>query len=153
MRTPSQTGLRDLETIGSYLALQNIQPDIILSSCALRAQITTDTLAKKINFTGPIQYMDELYLTRPEMTLNILSTQDDIYQNIFIIGHNPTLTELVHIFTDNTFGKFPTLGILAIELPIDTWNEIENIHTAKIDFFIFPKQFKYYMPKHIRETL
>ena len=139
--------------ISSYLALQKLQPDLILSSCALRTQITTDTIAKKINFMGHIQYMDELYLTRPEMSLNVLSTQDDNYKKIFYIGHNPTLTELVNKFTDNTFGKFPTLGIIALELAIDSWKEIANISNAKIEFFIFPKQFKYYMPKHIRETL
>jgi len=36
---------------------------------------------------------------------------------------------------------------------IDSWNELLQMEKPKIDFFIFPKQFKYYMPKQIRDTL
>ena len=145
-------GLSDLEAMGSYMALQNIKPDLILSSASLRTQLTADGLAQKIKFDGPIQYMDELYLTKPEMILNVLSLQEDKYKTIFLVGHNPSLTELAKKFQKESFNKFPTLGILAINLEIDSWKDIEDAK-GEIDFFIVPKQFKYYMPKQIRVTL
>jgi len=135
------------------MALRNIKPDLILSSCALRTQLTADVLAEKAGYSDCIQYMDELYLTRPEMVLNVLSTQEDKHESIFFVGHNPTLTELVNMFIDDEFTKFPTLGIFALKLDIDSWKEIVEVHNAEIDFFIFPKQFKYYIPKQIRATL
>ncbi len=77
-------GHKSLNTMGSYLALQSLNPDLILSSLALRAQITADTLAKKIDYKGRIHYMDELYNSRPEKLMNVLSLQDDQYRkNIF----------------------------------------------------------------------
>lgn len=145
-------GLSDLETMGSYLALKNIKPDLILSSASLRTQLTADGLAQKIKFDGPTQYMDELYLTKPEMIMNVLSLQENKYNTIFIVGHNPSLTELAKIFQNESFTKFPTLGILAINLDIDSWEDIGDAK-GEIDFFIVPKQFKYYMPKQIRATL
>ena len=60
------------------MALQNVSPDLILSSLAFRAQLTADTLAKKIGYKNRIHYMEELYLVRPETIMNILSLQDDL---------------------------------------------------------------------------
>ncbi len=139
--------------MGSYLALRKINPDHILSSAALRAQLTADGLAQKIQYTDHIQYMDELYLTRPEMIMNVLSLQEDQHNSIFLIGHNPALTELANILQNENMTKFPTLGILAITLDIDSWEEIKESCHGKVDFFIFPKQFKYYIPEQIRTTL
>ncbi len=153
MRGLSKCGLHDLKTMGSYMALRKIKPDLMLSSCALRTQLTADALAEKLKYSEQIYYMDELYLTRSEMALHVLSTQEDQHESIFFIGHNPTLTELAHLFTNDTFTKFPTLGILALKLDIDSWKEIVDVQNAEIDFFIFPKQFKYYIPKQIRAVL
>jgi len=60
------------------------------------------------------------------MIMNVLSLQEDQYNRIFLVGHNPFLTELAKKFLKENF---------------------------KIDFFIFPKQFRYYMPKQIRTIL
>lgn len=153
LRGLNKRGMHDLETMSSYMALRKIKPDLILSSCALRAQLTADGLAEKIRYSNRIHYMDELYLTRPEMALNVLSTQEDQYDSLFFIGHNPTLTELVNTLIKDKFTKFPTLGIFALKLDIDSWEEIGEVDDAEVDFFIFPKQFKYYMPKQIRTIL
>jgi phosphohistidine phosphatase len=56
---------------------------MILSSAALRTQLTADGLAEKIGYVDHIEYMDELYLTRPEMVMNVLSLQDDSYERIY----------------------------------------------------------------------
>ncbi len=138
--------------MGSYLALQSLKPDLILSSLALHAQITADTLAKKIGYKGRIHYMDELYNSRPEKLLNVLTLQDDQYKTIFLIGHNPELTEFANFLIDENFEKFPTAGILAINLDIDAWSEISD-KIGKVDFFLQPKQFKYYVPQQIRTHL
>jgi len=135
------------------MALRNIKPDMILSSAALRAQLTADGLAEKIEYTQPVQYMDELYLTAPEMIINVLSLQEDSYESIMVVGHNPALSEVANILQHENFTKFPTLGVLAITLDIDSWEEIKESCHGTIDFFIFPKQFKYYMPGQIRSTL
>jgi len=97
--------------------------------------------------------MDELYLSQPELIINVLSLQEDKYSSIFLIGHNPALSELANMLQKENFTKFPTLGILAINLDINSWQDITNAPNGKIDFFIYPNQFKYYIPKQIRATL
>jgi len=138
--------------MGSYLALHGAIPDLIVSSSALRAQLTADGLAKRLDYQGRIHYMEELYLSRPERILNILALQDDQYQSIFIVGHNPELTILANKLVDNQVGKMPTLGILKIDFDIESWSEIEE-GRGELDFYIYPNQFRYYMPKQIRAVL
>lgn len=151
-RSISKKGKRESRTMGSYLALRGIKPDLILSSCALRAQQTTDLLAETIGFEGKRYYLEELYLTSVEAIREIISIQDDEVERMFIVGHNPYLHELANSLMDEHISKFPSLGIIAIDFDIDSWGEIESAK-GKIDFFIFPKQFKYYMPKQIRTYL
>lgn len=134
------------------MSLQHLKPDLILSSLALRAQTTAVELAKRIDYDGKIHYMKELYNTRPEIIMNVLTLQDDSYDSIFLIGHNPELTEFANFLIEENFPKLPTLGVLAINLNIDSWDDIKE-KSGEIDFFIQPKQFKYYMPKQIRTTL
>jgi len=148
----TKRGRKDIETIGSYLALKRVRPDLILSSAALRAQLTADGLGEKVGFQGVYRYLDELYFTRPEMYMNVLSLQEAKHEVLFLIGHNPTLSELANLLQKENFTKFPPLGVLAIDLPIDSWEEILYGHPGKIDYFIYPKQFRYYMPRQIRTT-
>jgi len=145
-------GHKDLDTISSYMSLQQLHPDLMISSLALRAQTTADQLAHKIGYEGRIHYMEELYNSRPDTIMNVLTLQDDSYETIFIIGHNPELTEFANFLVEDNFPKLPTLGVLAINLNIDTWSQIHE-KCGEIDFFIQPKQFKYYVPKQIRTTL
>ena len=134
------------------MALQKLKPDLILTSFSFRAQITADELAKNIGYTGRIQYMEELYNSRPKTLMNVLTLQDDGYDTIFLIGHNPELTEFANFLVEDNFAKFPTLGVLAVKLDIEAWGDIYE-KCGEIDFFIQPKQFKYYVPKQIRTTL
>jgi len=151
-RTISKRGKKDINTMGSYLSLTGVKPQLILSSCALRAQETTDLLAKKISYSGEKHYLKELYLTEVESIKEIIAIQEDNVESMFIVGHNPQLHELANSLMSEHISKFPSLGIIAINFEIDSWNEIYDIK-GFIDFFIFPKQFKYYMPKQIRVKL
>ena len=148
----TKKGLKHIKTMGSYLFLRGIKPDVILSSCALRAQETSNILAEKIDFSGPKHYLQELYLSPPELIKEIIMAQDDELSSMFIIGHNPQLSELVFMLSGEHIAKMPSLGIVAVEFDIQEWSELEE-KQGTIEFFISPKQFKYYMPKQIRTTL
>ncbi len=148
----SKKGLKNIKTIGSYLSIRSIMPDIILSSCALRAQETADHLAEQIQYSGPRFYLQDLYSSSPEIIKEIIMAQDDRFSNMFLISHNPQISELVYTLTNEHLSKMPSLGIVAIDFDVESWNELEE-KKGKIDFFIHPKQFKYYMPKQIRTTL
>lgn len=132
--------------------MQGISPDLIISSCSIRTQETADGLADKLEFEGPRYYLQELYLTQPKTLKETLMMQENHFNSILVVGHNPQVTEFAKMMTEGAVSKIPALGVVAINLDIEEWNELEQAQ-GEIDFFIYPKQFKYYMPKQIRTTL
>ena len=151
-RTLKKRGLKDIEMIGSYMALQGISPDVILSSCAIRAEQTALGLAEKLDFDGEKYFLEELYYASNKDLLNIIMAQEESCESMFVVGHNPQLNELVNTLSCEHINKIPTTGVVALSFDIEHWSELENVK-GKLDFFIYPKQFRYYMPKQIRTTL
>ena len=151
-RSISKKGKKDLLAIGSYLAIEGIKPDLVLSSCALRAQQTTDTLVARLQYEGKVYYLKELYQTPMESLVEIIQAQEENINTLFVIGHNPQLQELANNLLNEHISKLPTLGVIAITLEIEEWNEIEDAK-GELDFFIYPKQFRYYLPRKIRQKI
>ncbi|BAF71585.1 phosphoglycerate/bisphosphoglycerate mutase [Sulfurovum sp. NBC37-1] len=148
----TKKGKKSIETIGSYLKLRGVCPDIILSSCALRAQETADCLAKKLEFDGKINYMQELYFTDTETLKQIVMLQENDADTIFVIGHNPQITDMANSLIDEHISKIPTMGVVATNFDIEQWSDLGNVK-GTMDFFISPKQFQYYIPNQIRAIL
>ena len=82
----------------------------------------------------------------------MLMMQENHFDSILVVGHNPQMTEFAKMMTQGAVSKIPALGVVAINFDIEEWNELEGAQ-GEIDFFIYPKQFKYYMPKQIRANL
>ena len=91
-------------------------------------------------------------MVRPEVIMDTLSLQEDKYNDIFLVGHNPELTEIINNLIDDDFQKLPTMGMICINLDIKSWSDIKDIK-GEVEFFISPKQFKYYVPKQIRTNI
>jgi len=148
----TKKGKKSIETIGSYLMLRGISPDIMIASCARRTQETADRLAKKLAFDGVTNYMQELYYTDTETLRQIIMLQESDADRIFIVGHNPQVTDMANMLMDEHISKIPAMGVVAIDFDIERWSDI-GYTKGKMDFFIFPKQFQYYIPNQIRAVL
>jgi phosphohistidine phosphatase len=148
----TKKGRKNIDTIGSYLKLRGIRPDTILASCARRTEETADLLAKKLEYDGPVNYMQELYFTDTDTLKQIIMLQENDADTIFVVGHNPQVTDMANALIDEHISKIPTMGVVAIEFDIGRWSEIEHMK-GKMDFFIYPKQFQYYVPNQIRAIL
>ncbi len=148
----TKKGRKNIETIGSYLKLRGTVPDLVLSSCALRAQETADLLVRKLASEAPVNYMRELYFTDTDILKEIIMMQDASHDTIFVVGHNPQITDMANMLMDEHISKIPTMGIAAITFDIDHWGDIGQ-SSGKLDFFIYPKQFQYYIPNQIRAVL
>ncbi len=151
-RPISEKGKGDLKVMGAVLSLKGIQADMILSSCALRTQQTADSLASSIEFYKPIHYLEELYLTTAEQAIDLLMAQESGIDTLLLVSHNPQIYEVANILLDEHISKVPTLGIISIKLDIDDWSELLATK-GKLEFFLYPKQFKNYLPKSIRERM
>ena len=137
----NKRGQKAIFTMAHALKEKKIIPDIILSSSAKRAKLTAKGLAKEIGYSGEIKYIDALYMAEPETIQGLIKDINAKYDTLFIVGHNPETTELSNMLIDDYIDNVPTLGIVALKLPINDWKAFK-IGKGKMQFFIYPKMFK-----------
>lgn len=118
-------GMRDLPPLGQRIVEFELFPDLILSSGAVRAIATAETVSHALDMpVEAIQEIPELYESCYETLLNVLQNQSDCYRHIMVFGHNPGLEDLSYFLTHDVLNKFPTAGVLHIHLSITRWSEL-----------------------------
>jgi phosphohistidine phosphatase len=137
----NKRGKKAIFTMSDALLENGVMPDLILSSTAKRTKLTAKGLANEIGYNGKIKYLDALYMAEPLEVISIIKEIKDKYDNVFIIGHNPEITELTDLMLDEYIDNVPTLGIVAVDLPIEQWKRFKP-EKARLNFFIYPKMYK-----------
>lgn len=141
-RPLNDRGERDAPMMGSKLKELNISPDIIISSTAKRAAQTAKKIAKEIGYkTEDIKWYDKLYHCIPPVFEEVLyELNDDIY-NVFIVAHNPGITEFINEFSAQfSTDNMPTCGIVGAEFELKEWNEFSRVD-KKVILFEYPKKY------------
>ncbi len=139
-RSLNKRGKKAIVTMGNVLREKRVTPDLILCSSAKRTILTAQGLAKEIGYDGEIKYIDALYMAEPETIYKQIKDVSNTVDTLFVVGHNPETTEFSNIMTDDYIDNVPTLGIVALKLPVDDWKKFK-MGEGKMKFFIFPKMF------------
>lgn len=138
-RPLNKRGKNDAPMMALRLQDNHIIPDLILSSPALRAKKTASKIAKVLGFDGDkIIYQNELYGGGFESYLQILRDIDNSYDSIFLVGHNPDITEVSERLGNIIIGNMPTCGIVGVDFEVDSFSEIKD-KSGHVLFFDFPK--------------
>ncbi len=144
-RPLSKRGLKEAPIMGKVLKNLQLVPDLILSSPATRAMKTAELIAKEFEInTENIISDSNLYLESKSTLLSVIKHIDDKYNTVFLVSHNPGLTDLVNYLSIETIKNVPTSGSLAIEVDTETWSELD-MGNGKLLFHEYPK-------KHREET-
>ncbi len=137
-RPLNKRGKKDAELMANRLKNFDIKPDVIYSSPAKRAKSTAKIMAKILNYPkDEIIYKKELYESSLEDYLNLIKSIGDNFQNLFIIGHNPTITEAGEYLSGTILTNMPTCSIVCIEFETDSFADIRQ---GKLSFFDYPKK-------------
>lgn len=137
----NKRGKRDAPRMGAALA-RRMEPMIIAVSPARRAQLTLEGLCDGWPALADLEHItdEDLYTFSAEDLLEWLMAQNDQQQALFIVGHNPALTELANILAgDAVPANLPTAGYLELSLQIDHWRDIRQ-GCAEIEHSLFPRQ-------------
>jgi phosphohistidine phosphatase len=137
----NKRGKKAITTMANALMEKGVMPDLILSSSATRAKLTAEGLAKALEFQGDIAFIEGLYLCSQIVWMELIQTLDEKYENVFIIGHNPEITNLTNRLVDDYIDNVPTLGIVGLDVKSKQWHKF-RYDSAKLDFFIYPKLYK-----------
>ena len=120
-------GQRDAPRMGRLLQVEQLVPDLVLSSTARRARETVELVVDACPNAGQVIYVDDLYLAEPQTWIDALGRIDADRVRVLIVGHNPGLELLVGMLTGDE-ETMPTAALAYIELPIETWSEL-SVHS------------------------
>ncbi|MCP4409166.1 MAG: histidine phosphatase family protein [Gammaproteobacteria bacterium] len=139
-RPLNNRGKTDAPVIGRRLKELKISPDLIITSSANRALTTAKVIAKKIGYPKKKLVADKkIYMADSEAILAVLRQVDDAYKDVFIVGHNPTQTDLANELTGEYIDNVPTCGVVRMTLDIDSWRDLKPGKGALV-LFDYPKK-------------
>lgn len=124
-RPLNQRGKQDAPRMGKHLLRNDLVPDLILSSTAERASATAEAAALESDFQGEIIYTRRLYHAWFETYIEELRHLPDRYDRVMLVGHNPGMEELVEEIT-GSYESMPTAALAQIELPINSWGDVDE---------------------------
>ncbi|MEE4661656.1 MAG: phosphoglycerate mutase, partial [Halieaceae bacterium] len=80
-----------------------------------------------------------LYTFDRDELVSWLRSQPDSADRVFIIGHNPALTDLINwLDTDAALDNLPTAGFARLRLDIDAWSALAGACGTLLDT-LFPR--------------
>jgi len=130
-RPLNKRGRRDAPRMGELLLGEDLVPQVILSSSAVRARQTAEAVAEAVGYDSDITYLDELYGATVSQYLDVLRRLQDDIDVALLIGHNPELQYLVEALTGET-EHLPTAAIARIRVPVERWADVQHDLEAEL---------------------
>ena len=138
-RPLNKRGKRDVPEMGRRLADLVGTPDLIVSSPARRALATARIIAEETGYpVDGIREDERIYQAGQAEILDVLRGLDDVQDRVFLIGHNPGLTDLVNQLSEPPVDNVPTCGVVELRLAAERWADIAR-ETIRREAFITPK--------------
>ncbi len=140
-RVLNKRGLRDAPFMAKALKGKGAQPDLLVSSSAVRARTTALYFAKEFEIPPEdLQIETDIYEAFPQQVLAVVQGLEDRYQEVGIFGHNPAFTSLINAFSQEYLANLPTCGIAKVVAAVDNWVDFDTKHGHLVELH-FPKQY------------
>lgn len=138
-RPLNRRGQRDAPRMGSRLAAQQIRPQIIISSPAVRAVTTAEVIASELDGQPAEIIIDKrIFHAYSGQLLDVIRGFDASLHHVMLVGHNPGLTNLVEQLAQAGISNIPTCGIVVINFSFDHWRAVGG-GTGDMLLFDYPK--------------
>ena len=126
--------------MGKRIAKREVRPGLIVCSPAVRALTTAKVIAKEMGLRAADVVVDErIYGADPPELIDVIRDFDNRFDCIMLVGHNPTLTDLVNELTEADIDNVPTCGVAVLSFDVKKWKEVGNV-TAQLLDFDYPKK-------------
>lgn len=138
-RPLNKRGIRDLQSMALRVRDFGLAPDQLVTSGAKRALETAKVLARELALRpDQVLVQPEFYTAGSQELLCLLRRQNDQWQHLMVVGHNPGLQDLGGYLTSRKLPKFPTAAVVHMHLRIDRWCDLDLAH-GTVELLDYPK--------------
>lgn len=132
-RPLAKRGRKAGKCVSEWLKAQDIRPDLVLCSPAVRTRETLALVADAIGPAARIHYDKRLYLADADDLLTKIRSADADARSVMVIGHNPGMHDLAIALLRpgakrdraKLAEKFPTATVACFDVPIAWWTELK----------------------------
>jgi len=136
-RPLNKRGQKAAPKIARLIRKRKLQPELVVSSPAVRASQTTELVREAAGMTAPVRFEAEIYEATPHRLLKLIQGIDDQMNSAMLVGHNPGFEELVAALTGES-KRMPTAALACIELDVQRWSEVAP-GSGKLSWLVRPK--------------
>jgi len=134
-RPLKKRGERDAALMANVLRDRGFTPALIITSHAKRAEATAKIIASEYGHNEKlIDTRRKLYMRSGNKMINVINDIDDRHDVVFLVSHNPGLTDLANLLTNDSIDNIPTSGVVAISFDVQSWSEVASGKGKKLLF-------------------
>ncbi len=134
-------GKKRTKRVAKFLKMNDLKPDLIISSPAKRARMTAKIVNEIWDNTIPMRIEPLVYHGDENDLDNLLYGLENDINTVMIIGHNPDLTDWVNRYKHPPIWNLPTSGVFGVEFLTDKWEDIPLAEFREI-LYLEPKMLK-----------
>jgi phosphohistidine phosphatase len=121
-RPLNDRGIESAKVMGRVLTDRGLAPDHVISSSAVRAEITARLAAEAGGWQGAIAIDPVLYGASPHEVIHVAAHAPDVGR-LMLVGHQPTWAATVYELTGKDI-EMKTASVAVIESQIESWHEL-----------------------------
>ncbi len=142
-RPLNERGKNDAPMMGRMLQNREENPDLIISSPAVRAFKTAKLISGELGYSQRDIVVDtNLYMPGVNDFISVLKKCSKKYKTIMLFSHNYGITDFANYISGSDIENIPTCGIVKIRFDFGNWESIKK-EKGKLEYFIYPKMFKH----------
>ena len=126
-RALTRRGEQEAWRSAARLAALGLVPQRLLASAAVRTRQTAGIAQASFGLSATALSPDpRLYLADTFTLLEVIGETDPAIEHLMVVGHNPGLSELVHLLAPRSrFSSLETGAWATLETPVSAWNALE----------------------------
>lgn len=132
-------GRRAAPFMGELLARQDLLPDFVITSTAVRALDTAKTVIASASYQGPLEITRRLYLAEVSTHYEVLLDVPVGRERVLLVGHNPGISDFLLSLTGEEHDM-PTAAIARIDLDLSEFSAIREGIRGKLVNFWRPRE-------------
>jgi|SRR5215213_705800 len=135
-RPLNERGREAAELMGRFIASENLNVSLLISSPSARTRETTQILLRFAGLSVEPQFDNRIYEAELRTLVQVVSEMPDDKDVAMLVGHNPGMEELLAFLTQET-RQMPTCALAKISFDCSSWKEI-GAGKGKLEWFVTP---------------